>query len=123
MLGTRSNVSLDFEKANVVAKIDRMATEVIQFQNADGLCDRLFRCRDFSFGLAANRAYCFKCGCGAISARELATDGVKQILGRSLPLFDCLSSHSALHRPNLQHRICSKRQEGRSAAAARILPG
>src|SRR6266496_1555863 len=84
--------------------------------------DRLFRCRDSSFGLAANWAYCFKCGRDAISARELAPNGVKQILGRSLPLFDCLSLRPALHRAILQHRICRERQEGRSAVTTRVLP-
>src|SRR5947199_1385790 len=74
------------------------------------------------FWLAANRAYCFKCGGDAISARELAPNGVKQILGRSLSLFDCLSPCPALHRPILQHRICRERQEGRSAATTRVLP-
>src|SRR4051812_27216221 len=75
-----------------------------------------------SFALVAHRAYCFKCGRDAISARELAPNGVKQILGRSFPLFDFLSFRPALRRAILHHRICGERQEGRSAVTTRVLP-
>ena len=67
------------------------------FGNADGVQRSVVPLPRFSFGLAAHRAYCFKCGRDAISARELAPNGVKQILGRSLPLFDWLSPPPAIH--------------------------